>query len=426
MEASDGTRSGPGDAAGALAASQFQRDLYLYWRAARAAGSLSRGARGYLTRAALRRVRERTPPADASGGHDGDLASELDDPRLFFLRRLAQRLSLLREDTDEALAAAEPSEMARFLALPFAERLRLCVRLWVAGGWWSDRPDAQREPPRLLAPAPPRVALARRQLLQTLLDLPAGATVPVPPPHIAPRIAGPATPPRGAGRGRSGRGEEEANLLDESARAALLGPLQWLGMVERVSGARARGAELCRTLPALDALRHPPAPVPEAAGKVVVQANFDVIALPPLSAMTLFLLDTCAAPRGGGQAATYTLTRATFAAAQRASWMRDGVAAHLERLTGAPLPQNVRVTLADWERQVHRLRLRAHATILEVDDTALLDRLLADPRAAEWVERRLTPHAALLDPRHVAAVRTWLLRCGEMPALLPSPPPATP
>ncbi len=175
-------------AAGTQVASRFQRDLYLYWRATRDAGGLALGARHYLSRSALRQVRARMDLEDARTRAE-EPASELDDLRVFFARRLLQRLSLLRADASGRLVAAEASEMGRFLALSFAERLRLCVRLWVAGGWWSDRPDAQREPSRLLAPAPPRIAVARRHVLQRLVEQPIGAAALGPAPDSAPRIA---------------------------------------------------------------------------------------------------------------------------------------------------------------------------------------------------------------------------------------------
>ncbi len=63
------------------------------------------------------------------------------------------------------------------------------------------------------------------------------------------------------------------------------------------------------------------------------------------------------------------------------------------------------MTLADWERQNERVQLAPDVTVLEVREPAILDRLLADPAARAWVERRLTPTAALLVPAHAPRVR---------------------
>lgn len=152
-------------------ATRFQRDLYLYWHVARTTGGLPLTARGYATRPALRRVRVRlfAPDATPDTSLQQPDTAEADDPPLYFLRRLLERLGLLRAAPDKSrLVAADRADMARYLALPLSERLRICARLWVAGGWWPDRLDPHAEPPRLMVPAPPRVALARRRLLHEL------------------------------------------------------------------------------------------------------------------------------------------------------------------------------------------------------------------------------------------------------------------
>jgi hypothetical protein len=93
----------------------------------------------------------------------------------------------------------------------------------------------------------------------------------------------------------------------------------------------------------------------------------------------------------------------------------------LERLTETPAPENVRVTLRDWQRQGERLHAVENATVLEVDDATLLDALLADGAGRGWIERRLSATAALLAPGHSADVRAWLLRHGELPATVLQP-----
>jgi hypothetical protein len=415
---------------GAEAASQFQCDLYLYWRAVASAGELPLGARRYVTRAGLRRMRE-SMAQYGGGASDGESADEPHDPRLLFMRRLLERLGLLREQSPTKLIAHDRSEVERFYALPFAERLRVCARLWVAGGWWSDRVDATREPPRLLAPAPTRVALARRRTLDLLLEVASGAALAVPRPPLAVSgrmpSAGAATRTDARARGAAKRPVQSAAAPDEeTAREALLGPLCWLGFVALDGasvGLGVHGARLCRPTAAAAALRAHAAeasgaPLVEAAGPVIVQSSFEVVALPPLAAPVLLTLDTCAQPRGSGQAARYTLNREAFARARRGGWRAGEVASRLERLAGSTLPQNIQVTLADWDRQAERVRLRRHVEILEVRDGTVLDALLADPHAAPWVERRLAPTLALLQAGKADAARSWLLRHDELPAVV--------
>jgi len=313
---------------------RFQRDLYLYWREAGDGGGLPLTSRRFVARPALRRIRSAlaaaTPGAEPPTGGESDPA-EAEDPRAFYLRRLLERLGLLRAAPDGSrLLAAERGEMARFLGHPLAERLRICARLWVAGGWWPDRPNPSAEPPRLLTPAPPRLALARRRTLEMLAAGAVGDTIPIPPgagemAKAATRRTRPARrrePPRPAG----GPGEGE----DETLRAALLGPLAWMGFVapEAASGGAAAS---CRAGVALAALRAEPddAALAEGHGRVVVQGDLSIVAYPPLTAPLLLALDTAADAETLNATARYRLTRAALARANQAGWDADGVARRL-------------------------------------------------------------------------------------------------
>ena len=198
MSESD-TSAATGRDPGLAEAVRFQRDLYLVWQfAAAESGGLPLTGRGYLTRATLRGLRALLAAAEGlSVPATGADVSETEDVRLHFIRRLSQRLGLLRlapsAGADERsrttaraseggrLIAAEREEMARYLDHPLAERLRICARLWVAGGWWPDQPDGRGPPPRVMTPAPPRLAVARRRLLDALAAAVPNAAYPLPP-----------------------------------------------------------------------------------------------------------------------------------------------------------------------------------------------------------------------------------------------------
>lgn len=397
-------------------AARFQYDLYRYWRAARGIGTLALGTRGYLALPAFRKLTMRFA-GDAAEGSDGDTGEPF-APRMLFLRRLLERLDLLMPGADHRLRAADPTAMAAYLELPLAERLRRCVRVWVAGGWWPDVPDPHRPLPGLRVPAVPRVAVARRHLLHDLLALPPEVRLPVP----APTLVATARPQR------SQRSPAPA-WEGATERAALLGPLRWLGIVvpDTADGSgtpRAEGAafDACQATRALDALRGPEAgaDLAEPCDRVVIQPNFEVVAYPPHATPAIFALDCCAEARGGERAARYALTRHALARARRLGWPSGTVAARLAALADGALPQNVAATLADWDRQADRLALRRQVTLLEAGDAALLDALLRDGQAAAWVVRRLAPNAALIHERHIEDVRGWLLRRDELPALVGS------
>ncbi len=392
----------------------FQRDLYLYWREVNRLGVLPLTTRGHVTRQALRHLRSRLAAAGQLPAPQGD-PTELEEPRLYFLRRLLERLRLLRPAPEPArLLPADSADMARYIALPLDERLRLAVRLWVAGAWWPERLDVAVAPAGILAPAPPRVALARRHALDAIAAAGIGAAMPDPLP-----LHGPSGRRAPAQRGRTTK-RMAARAVTTSRpmrEAGLMEPLVWLGLVAAGPGdifVATPAALALRSDERQDALR-------EEHGPVAVLPNLTIIAYPPLTAPVLWLLDTCADEAALQQTATYTLTIAGIARARTHGLDATVLADRLGALTGKLLPANVRTTLDDWERRAARLRITPAAGVLEVRDSALLDALFADPATATWRDRRLAPTAALLKPDGVGPAREWLLRHGQIPARVPPP-----
>ena len=416
--------AGPGAEHNLDAAIAFQRDLYLYWWAARDLGELTLTSRGMLTRATLRRLRAQWPVSD-------DDRAEADDPYRYFLRRLLERLGLLRAPAETStppgaqghaearLIAADDAIMARFLAHPLAERLRICVRLWVAGGWWPDGKPSDASQ-RLHIPASPRVALARRRLIETLAALGPGSAIEAPRDDAlaayGPRIIGAtAKSPRTA---RQRKPRDIAEERNQVMRAALAGPLRWMGLVFRDEEDATGASRLLVSWAAL-ALRNEPddTAIRETAGRVIIQPNMDALAYPPLTAPTLFTLDGCATRGALERVAHYRLTRSDVTRAQQQGVPEDELARRLEALTGNPLPGAVRVRLGDWARAASRIRLTARATLLSTATSATLDALLADRAAREWIVRRLGPTLALVPTDEIEAVRRWLLVHGEFPSV---------
>jgi XPB/Ssl2-like helicase family protein len=397
------------------AAARCQRDLYLYLRAAREMEGLPLTTRGYVSRPALRRVRAQLQAGDghALAKSDADLA-EVDDGRLFFLRRQLERLGLLTNDemserATQRLVVAPVDQIASWLAQSLAERLRICARVWVAGGWWPDAPDTRAAVPGVMTPAAPQIALARRHLIESLALMRPGETGTIPAATTHGRLA------RKSPGGHVRHTTPTSEVDTETTRAALTGPLVWLGFVrlsadtsdeysaEAACGALVSSADI---------------ELVEAHGRVTIQPDLSIVAYPPLTAPLLVALDLYADLQRLDRVARYKLSRVALARSRRGSWDADALAERLERLTETPLPDNIRVTLRDWQRKGERLRVIEDAAVLELDDAALLDALLADRAARGWIERRLGAAVALIAPGHVADVRAWLLRHGELPATL--------
>jgi hypothetical protein len=427
MSASQPSSTAPGLAE----ATRLQRDLYLYWSGVARAGGVALTGRGYVARPALRRLRDDlaagAPTSSKSEPADGD-AAEADQPRLLFIRRALERLALLRSVAGDAgetrrLEAADARAMGRYLARSLAERSQTLLRLWVGAGWWPDRLDPRADPPGLLAPAPPRVAVARRRLLEDIAALEMGSIIPA---------SGVARPTRALiSHGRDARAARRrtptqpparslALAPDDAAAAALAGPLTWLGVVvwdDTVGEWRAGlpGAALRAEERADD--RGASAALAETHGRVVAQSDLSVIAYAPFSAPELLTLDLCASRESLSQTARYRVTREAFSGARGFGWDAEEVARRLERLIGAPPPRSLRVKLSDWERLASRLRLEDGVTLLETPTPATLDALLADRASAGWGIRRLTPTAATIAPEAAPRARAWLLRHGCLPAL---------
>ncbi|HEX9067898.1 MAG TPA: helicase-associated domain-containing protein [Ktedonobacterales bacterium] len=382
----------------------FQRDLYLCWRTARLERGLALTRRHALTRAHVRTLRAALGQTDVG-------ETEPESARMLFLRRFAQRLGLLQlRETPPTLLASAPDQMSAYLARSFAERLRLATRLWVTGAWWPDQPGTPGEAPRLMAPAAPRVALARRRLLDALVALPPGSSVRIPPLPLS---------RRGVRRDEEpDDGYEVASAEDAmTVRAALLGPLCWLGLVtvKEWSGEAADEPRLCHTSGALAALRGD-ATLPEAHGRIVIQADMTVTAFPPLTAPALHVLDSSAERQSTQTTVRFAITRRSLGNALASGAELDDLLARLRALTDAELPDVVRTRLSDWARQASRVRLIRSVDVLMVEHPTTLDALLADRAAAGWVLRRLSPTTALLAEGRASQAHAWLLRRGEAPA----------
>jgi hypothetical protein len=395
------------------AAARFQRDLYLYLRAAREMEGLPLTTRGYVSRPALRRVRALLQAADGHALAESDAdPAEVDAGRLFFLRRLLERLGLLTRDEaterpTQRLVVAPSDQIAAHFARPLAERLRICARVWVAGGWWPDAPDTRAVLAGVMTPAAPRIALARRHPIESLAMMRPGETGIIP---AATTHGRPARRPSGA---RVRHTPPTPEMDAETTRAALTGALVWLGFVRLSAGKPEEyiAEEACGALASSADID-----VGEAHGRVTIQPDLSIIAYPPLTAPLLVALDLYADLQRLDRVARYKLSRVALARSGRGSWSADALAGRLERLTETPLADNIRVTLRDWQRKGERLHVIQDAAILELDDAEPLDALLADRAARGWIERRLGAAVALIAPGHVADVRAWLLRHGELPS----------
>ncbi|HXX78574.1 MAG TPA: hypothetical protein VEI53_08795, partial [Ktedonobacteraceae bacterium] len=287
----------------------LQRYLYRYWSlVADARDGLPLVTSRLLSRPALRMVVEQLKPPEATVMEQ--VRTESDVPHLLFIRLLLMKLGLLVERRGAVYAL--PADA--FFSLPLIERARRCYHMWLDTTFWNELAFTSniilRPGPAPLDPAHEEVVHARRQVMERLLAEKADewhefsafitrAKLYVPY-LLFPRQSGTRAERYATGnnpynwdfrlrRGwltpREGWYQVEGGFI----RALVSGPLQWLGLVHLDTD----HPESFRMIPEISHIANetfPDRKEPEW-GRLVVQPNFEVIALAPVSEALLIQLD---------------------------------------------------------------------------------------------------------------------------------------
>ncbi|HEY7347317.1 MAG TPA: helicase-associated domain-containing protein [Ktedonobacterales bacterium] len=415
----------------------LQRDLYLYWHAVREqSAGLPLLANGQLAKAALRPLNAALSVKTELEG----IRSEQEAGRLFFLRLLAQALGLL-EAREETLRAVDAPT---FFAQSVAERARRSFTAWLDGAFWNELlylPDVtlRPQPPETAHPETRRARLVALSLLGE--EAPEGwvsrmallTLARLRQPHLL-------FPPRGRGQvdrysaagnpfgldfrprgGALSRSDSWLRVEGAFLAAVIEGPLFWLGAVDLDEAAAGEPLAYHLSPVGLALLGKgawPQALTETESGRLVIQPNFEALALPPLSESLLYFLDQVAERQSLDQAALYRLTRERWLSALQRGESAARLIERLEDLAGTDLPQNMRYSLLEWERQAQRVRLYRGVALLETPEAALLDALLADATLAPLILRRLTPTAALIDRQRLPLLYQALLERGQLPRVI--------
>lgn len=418
----------------------LQRALYLYW-------SLVDGARDglplvssrLLARTALRQVLEHFASFNRfwSGLSLEQIHIESDVPYLLFLRLLLMQLGLLVEHqgTVRAVAARE------FFALPLAERAWRCFHIWLETSFWNELnfiSNVVAQPgPAPLDPAHEEVVYSRQLVGEHVLRVAPEnwhavqtfiARMKLQAPYLLfPRQYGlraerysPGSNPyswnfrlrRGWLTHREGWHIVEGGFI----RSLIMGPLYWLGVVELNE---AEHPDAFCLVPAAHLIERSEKPVTaeETWGRLVVQPNFDLVALAPVSETLLIDLDRFADRVRLEHIAQYHLSRTSVTRAIQLGLTAGDIQQQLEQATGGTIPQNVQYSLVEWERQARRIELWRGATLLEVDDPVFLDTLFADEQTRAWLLRRLAPTLAEVATEYLTQFQEALWQHGYTPTI---------
>ena len=419
----------------------LQRALYLYWSlVATLREGLPLVNNGLLSRAALRQVMEQM--GYSGQAQKGELIrQESDVPYLLFLRLLLMRLHLLqeRQGTLHVLNAEA------FFSLPLFERARRCYTIWQDTPFWNEMlylPDINVRPGPSPLDAPHEETIRGRHLLvervehERLNEWHDLATFIARTKLYAPYLLFPRQYGSRAERYMSGsnpygwdfrlrRGwlthREGWHMVEGGfIRTVITGPLHWLGVVEVDNNATPTTFRL--TSGALFLLSDTaPRGSEIPTGRLIVQPNFELVALAPTSEALLVKLDRFAERVSLEHIAQYRITKVSVTRAIQTGLHAEDIKTILEQASGGDVPQNVHYSLVEWERQARRIELWRNATLLEVDESSLLDELFAHEHIRSLLGRRLAPCLVEVLPRQLPEVQAFLWQRDYLPSLVTAP-----
>jgi len=431
---------------------ELQRSLYLYWSLVSAQrDGLPLVSSKLLSRPALRQVVEQLTVLNVE-----QIRIEADVPRLLFLRLLMTRLDLLYE-RNGSIYAASPASAEAYFSLPLVVRARRCYDLWLETPFWNELnylPGVILRP--ILGPvdaANAEVVRARSMLMQRVLQLQPASGHSLStfitrsklhiPYLLFPRDYGARAERYSIGSNPYGLDfrlkhgwltHREGWYLVEGGfiRAVFAGPLRWLGMIELDEE-----ADTFALLPAFNQIaRNEVASQEDAAGeegedapgagdqtwgRLIVQPNFELVALAPVSEALLLRLDRFAERVRLEQVAQYRLTRASVTRAVQMGMPMQDILHVLEKSVGGTIPQNVYYSLKEWERHARRVELWPSMTLIEVADEALLDTFYNDDKLRPLFGRRLSPTLAEVTADQLETVQELFWQREFLPAVAAAP-----
>ena len=415
----------------------FQRDVYFYWSTAHSTPlSLTKNERLY--KRDLRLVNDALQQPEEIRYQD-----EPDYPRLIFLRMLLTDLGLLVQNDQNVCGVDRPP----FLGQKPTERIHRTYSQWRDGPFWNEVLSV----PKItvsgagsrLDPAPEQISQARKRVLAHMADLhqvgittkpslsPEERWVPIAQlveslriadyGFLFPRNYSPSPSHHYSYYGYTSfrspyisygnemgwnvsprfDDEEEGWEIVEAGfiRAILLEPLHWMGLLDiGYAGERPVAYRLTQVGEwALGVGKE--ITIPEGEGKVIVQPNFEIFALDPISDLTLAKLDEFADRMSAERAIKYQLTRESVYRAQRSEWTSARIIETLNRMSDTPLPQNVSRTMEEWQIIHERIKIYRRGSLLQAADSALLDRLTQDAQIFKFLVSRPDPTVALVTSR---------------------------
>lgn len=161
----------------------------------------------------------------------------------------------------------------------------------------------------------------------------------------------------------------------------------------------------------------PPATKADDTGKVVLQPNYQLLAIGPVALTTLATLDLFA-ERVRAEATTieYKISRQSVYRAQQADISTDTIIQWLADITGRALPQNVLRSLQEWGAHHRRIVFRRGVDLLQTIDSATMEKLRNIPTINQLIAHPLAPTMAILRKNSQSALKQTLYQHDMLPA----------
>jgi hypothetical protein len=153
-------------------------------------------------------------------------------------------------------------------------------------------------------------------------------------------------------------------------------------------------------------------------GKLVVQPNFQLMAIGPVSLSLLATLDLFAEREQVDQSAfQYRLSREAVYGAQQLGMDVADVVRFLTTAGSVELPQNVRRSLEEWGAHHERIAFRTGLSLLQAADADLLGELMEGASTGRLLARSLAPEVALIKQNQQDKLVSALVEQGLLPAV---------
>lgn len=398
-----------------------QRDLFIYWSYARS-HQITLTRKGLVPKRVLRLIGKQLliPDHLLAGAPD-----ERRSPRLDFARHLHLELALLVNKRGRLCYPSSGTHVPPFWEQPLEVRTLACLNAWTHMSSWDvlvhlDRPTIDFD-----------LSHAREVLVQQLRLLQPGVWISSDLflrrlRMVAPRLLFRARMENYVEGSMTEGSRWVAEMRATFVGGALSGPLHWLGLLDthtdegrllafRLTGSGARALGIT---PITDG-----EPVE---AKIVVQSNFHIFALGPISEGKLAKLEMFAdRVKADRSAFEYVLSRESLYGGREIGLPISAILTFLRQNSSTAVPQNVLRTLQQWGEQLQRIVFHRGVTVCETAEPALLDRLGEDTSLQSHLGRQLTSTVTLAKQGHGSALLDALLQRGMLPALSPGNDPHT-